>query len=249
MTTNLGPTIIKHVSNNESLMKIHERMTDLCSLISKFRQAHWEHWENLQHEERFDVVYSRSEFKEYKEIIDTYTLVISMYLRHNAYHYLAFKKYLRLLQQEGDKIVNPMTFKKCSAKYVRFLYQMINPNVSAAKLDEIEKETLEGAVKQEVEFQESVKNAATKIKERDEKINVENANDLRKMIAGSKDTKKMIDELIKIAQEMKKNKSAGSVSYKGAAVGPMENIPKGGLVFENPNVPNVIYKRDEKSKK
>lgn len=248
MTTNLGPTIVKHVSNNENLVKINNEMTNLCSLILRFGSAHREHWENLQYEEKFDVIYSRSEFKEYKEIIDTYTLVISMVLRHNFYHHLAFKKYLRLLQQEGDKVINPLTYKKSSAKYIRFLYQMLNPSASAAKLDEIEKETFEGTIKQEAEFQESVKNAAVKIRERDQKINKENAEDLKKMIGNTKNTQKLIDDMIKLVEESKKVKNVNTTVYKGATVAPMDNIPKGGLVFENPNVPNVIYKHEPKKK-
>jgi hypothetical protein len=249
MTTNLGPIIVKHVSTSESLTKINEDMTKLCALILRFGAAHREHWENLQHEERFDVIYSRSEFKEYKEIIDTYTLVISMVLRHNFYHHLAFKKYLRLLQQEGDKVVNPLTYKKCSAKYVRFLYQMLNPGATAAKLDEIEKDTLESAIKQEAEFQESVKNAAVKIREQDQKIQKENAANFKNLIINTKNTKELVSRMIKLTEENKKQHDASSVTYKGVKVEPMVNIPKGGLVFENPNVPNVIYKNEPKNKK
>jgi hypothetical protein len=239
MTTNVGPTVVKHVATKESCAKINDSMTELCSRILKFGAANREHWENLQEKERFDAIYSRQEFKEFKEIIDTYTLVIAMLLKHNFYHHLAFKKFIKLLHQEGDKVVNPAVFKKCLAKYVRFLYQMLNPGASTKKLDEIEKETFEGAVKQEVEFQESVKNAAKKIKENEQKINQENANDFKKMIVSTKNTKNLINDLIKLTEESKRNAAKSEVVYRGAKVSAMDEIPQGGLVFENPNVPVV----------
>jgi hypothetical protein len=241
--------LINQVLTDDEQKKTCTDMWDLVTGLKQFTNAHSYHWNNLQSTEKYAVVADLALFKPFKEIVETHIMPIHMLLTYDRFSMISFKKYIKLLHKNIDKLANPMTINDIQARYVKFLYKESNPNASKKQLNDIYEDVFNSFKKQEEDLSVSVKNAAMEIKERKKEEMTANVNNLKKMILNSTPEKriKLIEEIKNMLLESKKLQDAKiknnskTASYKGAKNVDMENIPQGGYVFDNPAMPDIYY--------